>query len=86
MGQVCEQQERLEADGDADESYQCLWEGCKVFGKRSCSRSWLEKHVPTHGGKFSFACIVSGCKLRFSSQVSSIFLEAPISRVRSGGL
>ena len=49
--------------------YHCLWEGCKVFGKKSCSQSWLEKHVPTHGGKFAFACIVSGCKMRFSSQV-----------------
>ena len=50
-------------------SFRCLWDGCKVFDMVSSSRSWLEKHVPTHGGKFAFACIVSDCKMRFSSQV-----------------
>ena len=49
--------------------YVCLWAGCKVRGKTSCSKSWLEKHVPTHGGKFNFACMVGGCKQRFTSQV-----------------
>ena len=52
-----------------DEVYVCLWAGCKVHGKTSCSKSWLEKHVPTHGGKFNFACMVGGCKQRFTSQV-----------------
>ena len=51
------------------ESYRCLWDGCKVFDMISSSRSWLEKHVPTHGGKFAYVCIVSGCKMRFSTQV-----------------
>lgn len=54
---------------DSNPSYRCLWSGCKVFDRRSCSRSWLEKHVPTHGGRFAFACIVDGCRMRFSSQV-----------------
>ncbi|TRY73957.1 hypothetical protein TCAL_11348 [Tigriopus californicus] len=58
----------FEQSGLDSEVYQCLWEGCKVYAKKSCSKSWLEKHVPTHGGKFAFACIVSGCKMRFSSQ------------------
>eukprot|EP00095_Tigriopus_kingsejongensis_P003431 maker-scaffold110_size354795-snap-gene-1.5 protein:Tk03431 transcript:maker-scaffold110_size354795-snap-gene-1.5-mRNA-1 annotation:"hypothetical protein L798_08557" len=58
----------FEPEGSEGETYQCLWEGCKVYGKRSCSKSWLEKHVPTHGGKFAYTCIVSGCKMRFSSQ------------------
>lgn len=58
----------FEQTGLDSEVYQCLWEGCKVYAKKSCSKSWLEKHVPTHGGKFAFACIVSGCKMRFSSQ------------------
>ena len=47
-----------------------MWSDCKVYGMASSSMSWLEKHVPTHGGKFSYPCIVSGCKMRFSSQVS----------------
>ena len=50
-------------------TYSCLWEGCKVYGKPSSSRGWVEKHVPLHGGKFAFPCIVEGCKHRFSSQV-----------------
>eukprot|EP00096_Caligus_rogercresseyi_P000603 TRINITY_DN1106_c0_g1_i4.p1 TRINITY_DN1106_c0_g1~~TRINITY_DN1106_c0_g1_i4.p1 ORF type:complete len:619 (-),score=220.95 TRINITY_DN1106_c0_g1_i4:799-2655(-) len=49
-------------------TFSCLWEGCKVYGKRSCSQSWLEKHVPIHGGKYAYSCIVSGCKMRFSSE------------------
>jgi len=50
-------------------TYSCLWEGCKVFGKPSSSRGWVEKHVALHGGKFAFPCIVEGCRHRFSSQV-----------------
>ena len=69
IGQVMEQAAKLEVDLDSDEVYRCLWAGCKVHGKTSCSKSWLEKHVPTHGGKFSFACMIGGCKQRFSSQV-----------------
>jgi hypothetical protein len=64
-----DQQTKLEMDDDADELYRCMWDGCKVHDKPSCSKSWLEKHVPTHGGKFNFACMISGCKQRFSSQV-----------------
>jgi len=49
--------------------YSCLWLGCKVYGKESSSKCWLEKHVPHHGGKFAYPCIVESCKMRFSSQV-----------------
>lgn len=48
--------------------YSCRWVGCKVFGKKSSSMSWLERHVPRHGSKFTFDCIVEGCRMRFSSQ------------------
>lgn len=46
----------------------CLWEGCKVFNKASCSHSWLSKHINTHTGDKPFKCMISGCSLSFSSQ------------------
>jgi len=70
--------------------YCCLWEGCKVYGKKSSSKGWLEKHVPQHGGKFAFPCIVEGCRSRFSSQamlerhVNSHFTESSTSSAHSG--
>ena len=49
--------------------YKCLWEGCKVYGKGSSTKSWLEKHViANHGGNKPFACIVDDCKERFGTQ------------------
>ena len=49
--------------------YKCLWEGCKVYGKGSSTKSWLEKHViANHGGNKPFQCIVDGCKERFGTQ------------------
>lgn len=51
--------------------YKCLWEGCRVNGRESCSRRWLEGHVSSHGGSRTFKCIFEGCGQRFSSQVSS---------------
>ena len=50
--------------------FSCLWVGCKVYQKESCSRRWLERHVLSHGGSKQFKCIVEGCGLRFGSQVS----------------
>lgn len=54
--------------------FTCQWSGCKVHGRESCSRRWLERHVLSHGGSKQFKCIVDGCGLRFGSQVSLFFL------------
>ncbi|CAH1970184.1 unnamed protein product [Acanthoscelides obtectus] len=51
------------------EHYVCLWLGCKVHGRTSCSRSWLERHVLAHAGTKPFRCIVDGCGQRFNSQL-----------------
>ncbi|XP_060856322.1 uncharacterized protein LOC132934063 isoform X1 [Metopolophium dirhodum] len=51
------------------ESFVCLWSDCKVFNKPSCSRSWLERHVLSHGGNKPLQCIVQKCRQRFSSQI-----------------
>ncbi|XP_022901679.1 uncharacterized protein [Onthophagus taurus] len=53
-----------------EEQYVCLWVGCKVHGRKSCSRSWLERHVLAHAGTKPFRCIVDGCGMRFNSQLS----------------
>ena len=50
------------------EVFVCLWEGCKVFNKTSCSKTWLERHILCHGGDKPFRCIVDGCRVRFTSQ------------------
>ncbi|CAK1578037.1 unnamed protein product [Parnassius mnemosyne] len=50
------------------ENYVCQWEQCKVRGKPSCSRLWLERHALSHGGNKPFKCIVDGCDRRFSTQ------------------
>ncbi|KPI91107.1 Zinc finger protein jing-like [Papilio xuthus] len=51
------------------ENYVCEWERCKVRGKPSCSRLWLERHALSHGGNKPFKCIVDGCDRRFSTQI-----------------
>ncbi|XP_039745773.1 zinc finger protein jing isoform X2 [Pararge aegeria] len=51
------------------ENYVCLWEQCKVRGKPSCSRLWLERHTLSHGGNKPFKCIVDSCNRRFSTQI-----------------
>lgn len=56
------------------EVFVCLWVGCKVFSRSSCSRSWLERHVLGHGGNKPHRCIVHGCGQSFSSQVNSYYL------------
>lgn len=53
--------------------FSCIWSGCKVHGRESCSRRWLERHVLSHGGTKPFKCIVGGCGLRFGSQVNFYF-------------
>ncbi|XP_076257418.1 AE binding protein 2 jing isoform X3 [Rhynchophorus ferrugineus] len=51
------------------EQYVCLWKGCKVHGRTSCSISWLERHVLAHAGTKPFRCIVDGCGQRFTTQL-----------------
>ncbi|KAK4012258.1 putative Zinc finger protein AEBP2 [Daphnia magna] len=53
-----------------DELYSCQWEGCKVQGRPSSSRAWLERHVLLHGGHKPFRCIVDLCEQRFNSQAA----------------
>ncbi|RWS06845.1 zinc finger protein aebp2-like protein [Dinothrombium tinctorium] len=50
------------------QQYVCLWEGCKVYGKGSLSRSWLERHVLQHSGPRPFKCIFEGCGARFKAR------------------
>ena len=64
------QKEETDSSEDSNSiQYKCLWEGCKVYGKGSSSKLWLEKHVMSHGGNKPFQCIVDGCKHRFGTQV-----------------
>ncbi|VVC28834.1 Zinc finger C2H2-type [Cinara cedri] len=51
------------------ETFVCLWSGCKVFNKPSCSSSWLQRHILTHAGNKPLECIVQKCRQRFSSQL-----------------
>ena len=58
-----------DSTNESTPQYKCLWEGCKVYGKGSSTKSWLEKHViANHGGSKPFQCIVDGCKERFGTQ------------------
>ncbi|XP_055678359.1 zinc finger protein jing homolog [Lutzomyia longipalpis] len=50
--------------------FSCLWAGCKVHSRQSCSRRWLEGHVLSHGGPKPFKCIFDGCGQRFGSRVA----------------
>lgn len=52
------------------QNYVCKWVNCKVFGRNSCSRTWLERHVLSHGGNKPFRCIVDSCGQRFSNQTT----------------
>lgn len=50
--------------------FSCRWANCKVHGRESCSRKWLERHVLSHGCSKLFKCIFEKCRMRFGSQVS----------------
>lgn len=53
------------------QQFVCLWRGCKVFGKPSSSRQWIERHVlEQHSGPKPFKCIVDSCGQRFKTQIS----------------
>ncbi|KAG8222043.1 hypothetical protein J437_LFUL003963, partial [Ladona fulva] len=62
------QTKHVNSQVEASENFVCLWVGCKVYSRTSCSRSWLERHVLSHGGNKPFRCIFDGCGQRFSSQ------------------
>ena len=68
-----QKEETDNSTSNEDIQYKCLWEGCKVYGKGSSSKLWLEKHVMSHGGNKPFQCIVDGCKHRFGTQVNFNF-------------
>ena len=54
---------------DGNEIYFCLWDGCKVYNKPSCSYKWLFKHVNIHTGHSkSFNCVIDGCELSFATR------------------
>ncbi|XP_055954623.1 zinc finger protein AEBP2 isoform X1 [Patella vulgata] len=52
----------------SSETFVCLWNGCKVYDKSSCSISWLERHIVCHSGDKPFKCIVDKCHMRFTSR------------------
>ena len=57
------------SDSNADEqSFVCLWNGCKVYNRPSCLLTWLERHIVSHLGDKPYCCIVAGCGTRFASQ------------------
>ena len=42
----------------------------QVYNRASCSLSWLERHVLSHGGNRPFKCIVDNCSQRFPTQAA----------------
>ena len=46
----------------------CLWQGCKVYNRPSCSMTWFTKHLESHIGVKPFKCVIDGCSMSFSSQ------------------
>ena len=52
-----------------EQSFVCLWNGCKVYNRPSCLLTWLERHIVSHLGDKPYYCIVDGCGSRFASQV-----------------
>ena len=51
-----------------EQSFVCLWNGCKVYNRPSCLLTWLERHIVSHLGDKPYCCIVAGCGARFASQ------------------
>ncbi|KAL7669071.1 hypothetical protein ACOME3_009740 [Neoechinorhynchus agilis] len=49
--------------------YECLWEGCRFYGRQSTSRKYIEGHVLTHcpQGSRPLKCIMDECGQRFKS-------------------
>jgi len=51
-----------------EQSFVCLWTGCKVYNRPSCLLTWLERHIVSHLGDKPYCCIVAGCGARFASE------------------
>lgn len=59
--------QREHVNSQSGESFVCLWDSCRVYNKKSCSRKWLERHCVSHSGNKPFFCIFDGCGQRFLS-------------------
>jgi len=51
-------------------TFRCMWKGCSVFKKSSCSFNWLERHVIDHIDTKPFICIFNGCKRKFRTEAA----------------
>lgn len=51
-------------------TFRCMWKGCSVFKKSSCSFNWLERHVIDHIDTKPFLCIFNGCKRKFRTEAA----------------
>lgn len=58
----------VDANNAEEQSFVCLWDGCKVYNRPSCLLTWLERHIVSHLGDKPYCCIVAGCGARFASQ------------------
>lgn len=62
-------QQQQQCEDQAEQKYVCLWKGCRVYGKPSFSKPWLERHaLEMHSGPKPFKCIWEGCAQRFKNQ------------------
>lgn len=60
--------DQVTVTSNGSSSYVCLWQGCKVYGKSSLCKSWLENHVLQHSGPRPFKCIFEHCGQRFKTR------------------
>ncbi|OXA36627.1 Zinc finger protein jing [Folsomia candida] len=65
---ICPYTVHVGSQSKGEVGFVCLWEGCKVFNRKSSSRSWLERHVLYHSGNKPFKCIFPGCGQSFGVQ------------------
>jgi len=60
--------DQVNTSSNSTSNYVCLWQGCKVYGKSSLCKSWLENHVLQHSGPRPFKCIFENCGQRFKTR------------------
>ncbi|GIX82839.1 zinc finger protein jing [Caerostris extrusa] len=58
----------VQSQPDDCKSYVCLWVGCKVYERASCSAAGWSVTCSCMGGSKPFRCIVDGCRQRFGSE------------------